>query len=115
MKLEAVDMMAPHLICVASVAQVAENLIRIHFDGWNESFEQWIDCRSPNIYPIGWCELVGHQLENPQAAQSEQLNAGENHFDDFYRSVCCCFLQGSDKIRRRKSTNRKSNKRKRLN
>ena len=67
-------MMAPHLICVASIAQVADNLIRLHFDGWNENFEQWIDCQSPNIYPIGWCDLVGHQLEALDAAQSEEVN-----------------------------------------
>jgi hypothetical protein len=74
MKIEAVDMMAPHLVCVATVAQIADNLIRVHFDGWSDDFEQWIDCQSTNIYPIGWCELVGYKLEPPK--QSEQENSG---------------------------------------
>ena len=76
MKLEAVDMMAPHLVCVATVAQVADSLIRIHFDGWGEDFEQWVDCQSPNIYPIGWCELVGYKLEPPK--QPEQDHSGRS-------------------------------------
>ena len=66
MKIEAVDMMAPQLVCVATVAQVVDSLVRVHFDGWTENFEQWADCQSPNIYPIGWCELVGHKLEPPK-------------------------------------------------
>ena len=76
MKLEAVDMMAPHLVCVATIAQVADSLIRIHFDGWGEDFEQWVDCQSPNIYPIGWCELVGYKLEPPK--QPEQDHSGRS-------------------------------------
>ncbi|CAF1094040.1 unnamed protein product [Adineta ricciae] len=95
MKFEAVDMMAPHLVCVATVAEIADSLIRVHFDGWNEDFEQWVDCQSPNIYPIGWCELVGYKLEPPK--QPEQGNSE------------------STKTRPKKSSNRKSNKRKRLN
>jgi len=95
MKIEAVDMMAPHLVCVGTIAQVADSLIRIHFDGWAEGFEQWVDCQSPNIYPIGWCELVGYKLEPPK--EPEQNNSDE-----------------STKTRTKKSNNRKSNKRKRL-
>ncbi len=80
MKIEAVDMMAPHLVCVATVAQIADSLIRVHFDGWGDDFEQWIDCQSPNIYPIGWCELVGYKLEAPK--QPEQDNSGR-----FYQNI----------------------------
>jgi lethal(3)malignant brain tumor-like protein len=71
MKIEAVDMMAPHLICVATVVHVVDSLIRVHFDGWNENYEQWIDCQSPNIYPVGWCELVGYPLEIPTNAEKQ--------------------------------------------
>ncbi|CAF3974637.1 unnamed protein product [Rotaria magnacalcarata] len=94
MKIEAVDMMAPHLVCVATIAQVADSLIRVHFDGWSDDFEQWIDCQSTNIYPIGWCELVGYKLEPPK--QPEQENTE------------------TTKRSSKKSNNRKSNKRKRL-
>lgn len=84
MKIEAVDMMTPHLVCVATVAQVAESLIRVHFDGWGNEFEQWIDCQSTNIYPVGWCELVGYKLEPPK--QPEQENTGERTCSDDRRN-----------------------------
>ena len=68
MRVEAVDLVDPRLVCVATVAQVAGRLVRIHFDGWSDEFEQWMDAASPELYPVGWCELVGHRLEPPNAA-----------------------------------------------
>lgn len=65
MKLEAVDLMEPRLICVATVKRCVGRLLLIHFDGWDEEFDQWIDHQSPDIYPVGWCELVGYQLQPP--------------------------------------------------
>ncbi|XP_053577374.1 LOW QUALITY PROTEIN: lethal(3)malignant brain tumor-like protein 2 [Bombina bombina] len=65
MKLEAVDLMAPRLICVATVKRVVQRLLRIHFDGWDDEYDQWVDCESPDIYPVGWCELTGYQLQPP--------------------------------------------------
>lgn len=65
MRVEAADLMDPRLVCVATVAQVAGRLVRIHFDGWSDDFDQWMDCNSPEIYPIGWCELAGYRLEPP--------------------------------------------------
>ncbi|XP_037073901.1 lethal(3)malignant brain tumor-like protein 2, partial [Pollicipes pollicipes] len=62
-RLEAVDLMDPQLVCVATVAAVVGRLLRIHFDGWEERFDQWVDASSPDIFPVGWCRLVGHQLE----------------------------------------------------
>ncbi|CAK8697239.1 unnamed protein product [Clavelina lepadiformis] len=65
MKLEAVDLMEPRLICVATVARVVGRLLRIHFDGWENDYDQWVDSQSPDIYPVGWCELVGYDLQPP--------------------------------------------------
>ncbi|XP_069825037.1 lethal(3)malignant brain tumor-like protein 2 [Dendropsophus ebraccatus] len=67
MKLEAVDLMEPRLICVATVVRVVQRLLRIHFDGWDDDYDQWADCESPDIYPVGWCELTGYQLQPPVA------------------------------------------------
>ncbi|XP_077195502.1 lethal(3)malignant brain tumor-like protein 2 isoform X2 [Paroedura picta] len=64
-KLEAVDLMEPRLICVATVKRVIYRLLRIHFDGWDSEYDQWVDCESPDIYPVGWCELIGYQLQPP--------------------------------------------------
>lgn len=65
MKLEAVDLMEPRLICVATVKRVVHRLLSIHFDGWDNEYDQWVDCESPDIYPVGWCELTGYQLQPP--------------------------------------------------
>ncbi|XP_054608482.1 lethal(3)malignant brain tumor-like protein 2 [Dunckerocampus dactyliophorus] len=65
MKLEAVDLMEPRLVCVATVKRCVGRLLLIHFDGWEDHFDQWVDHQSPDIYPVGWCELTGYQLQPP--------------------------------------------------
>ncbi|XP_037611426.1 lethal(3)malignant brain tumor-like protein 2 isoform X2 [Sebastes umbrosus] len=65
MKLEAVDLMEPRLVCVATVKRHVGRLLLIHFDGWEDEFDQWIDHQSPDIYPVGWCDLMGYQLQPP--------------------------------------------------
>ncbi|KAJ8896202.1 hypothetical protein PR048_001545 [Dryococelus australis] len=63
MHLEAAEVMEPGRICVATVTRVAGRMIKIHFDGWDDEFDQWLDYESPDMYPVGWCQLVGHRLE----------------------------------------------------
>ncbi|XP_061495228.1 lethal(3)malignant brain tumor-like protein 2 isoform X2 [Rhineura floridana] len=70
-RLEAVDLMEPRLICVATVKRVVHRLLRIHFDGWDSEYDQWVDCESPDIYPVGWCELIGYQLQPPVVPVSD--------------------------------------------
>lgn len=65
-KLEAVDLMEPSLVCVATVKQVAGRLLRIGFDGWGDEYDQWVDCYSSDIYPCGYCELVRQTLQPPR-------------------------------------------------
>ncbi|XP_078093729.1 lethal(3)malignant brain tumor-like protein 2 isoform X2 [Mustelus asterias] len=72
MKLEAVDLMEPRLICVATVTRVVNRLLRIHFDGWDDEYDQWVDCESPDVYPVGWCELTGYQLQMPVVPAPEK-------------------------------------------
>lgn len=79
MKLEAVDLMEPRLICVATVTRIIHRLLRIHFDGWEEEYDQWVDCESPDLYPVGWCQLTGYQLQ-PPASQCKLV----------YRKVSFC-------------------------
>jgi hypothetical protein len=68
MKLECADLMDPRLVCVATISRVVGRLLKIHFDGWEEEYDQWLDCESPDIYPVGWCVTVGHKLEGPPNA-----------------------------------------------
>ncbi|XP_062968173.1 MBT domain-containing protein 1 isoform X2 [Cynocephalus volans] len=72
MKLEAVDLMEPRLICVATVTRIIHRLLRIHFDGWEEEYDQWVDCESPDLYPVGWCQLTGYQLQPPASQSSRE-------------------------------------------
>lgn len=66
MYLEAVDLMEPRLICVAYVTKVVGRLLKIHFDGWEDTYDQWCDCESPDLFPVGWCEVLGYRLEAPR-------------------------------------------------
>lgn len=65
MKLECCDLMDPRLVCVATISRVVGRLLKVHFDGWGDEYDQWLDCESPDMFPVGWCLLVGHKLEGP--------------------------------------------------
>ncbi|KAJ6663789.1 hypothetical protein lerEdw1_009868 [Lerista edwardsae] len=65
MKLEAVDKRNPRLIRVATIMEKDDHRIKIHFDGWDHTFDFWIDTDSPDIHPIGWCAKTGHTLQLP--------------------------------------------------
>lgn len=54
------------LICVATVGRVVGRLLRIHFDGWETSYDQWVDCETADLYPCGWCEIMNYGLEGPR-------------------------------------------------
>ncbi|KAF0033151.1 hypothetical protein F2P81_015441 [Scophthalmus maximus] len=73
MKLEAVDLMEPRLVCVATVTRIVHRLLRIHFDGWEDEYDQWVDCESPDLYPVGWCQLTGYQLQPPAVNTERKL------------------------------------------
>ncbi|KAM3845900.1 MBT domain-containing protein 1 isoform 1-T6 [Vipera latastei] len=79
MKLEAVDLMEPRLVCVATVTRIIHRLLRIHFDGWEDEYDQWVDCESPDLYPVGWCQLTGYQLQPPasQASRDSQSSSSK--------------------------------------
>uniref|UniRef100_A0A8C1KM65 Mbt domain containing 1 n=1 Tax=Cyprinus carpio TaxID=7962 RepID=A0A8C1KM65_CYPCA len=62
MKLEAVDLMEPRLVCVATVTRIVHRLLRIHFDGWEDEYDQWVDCESADLYPVGWCQLTAQKI-----------------------------------------------------
>lgn len=65
MLVEAVDLIEPHLICVAIIKRVVGRLLLVHFIGWDDSYDQWCDCDSPSIFPVGYCDLVQWRLQGP--------------------------------------------------
>lgn len=76
MKLEAVDKKNSSLVCVATIADVLDNRILVHFDSWDDIYDYWVDCTSPYIHPVGWCKENGHQLTPPNGEFSS-LNTNQ--------------------------------------
>ncbi|XP_062406802.1 lethal(3)malignant brain tumor-like protein 3 [Sardina pilchardus] len=69
MKLEVVDRRNPMLVRVASVVDTDDHRIRIHFDGWTDEYDYWVDTDSPDLHPAGWCAKTGHPLQPPISPQ----------------------------------------------
>ncbi|XP_048021590.1 LOW QUALITY PROTEIN: lethal(3)malignant brain tumor-like protein 4 [Megalobrama amblycephala] len=67
MKLEAVDRRNPMLIRVATITDTEDYRVKVHFDGWHEKFDFWVDSDLPDLHPVGWCSRTGHPLEPPLA------------------------------------------------
>jgi hypothetical protein len=68
MKMEGIDIVQPSYLGPCTVIKVAEHMLYIHYDGWKrecpvEKAEAWVDAESPDIYPIGFGELVGHEFQ----------------------------------------------------
>ncbi|XP_006524479.1 lethal(3)malignant brain tumor-like protein 4 isoform X1 [Mus musculus] len=77
MKLEAVDKRNPQLIRVATIADVDDYRVKIHFDGWDHKYDYWVDADSQDIHPIGWCDVTGHPLEVPYGSKHVKILPGQ--------------------------------------
>ncbi|XP_036831629.1 lethal(3)malignant brain tumor-like protein 3 isoform X2 [Oncorhynchus mykiss] len=69
MKLETVDKRNPMLVRVATVVDTDDHRVQIHFDGWTDEYDYWVDTDSPDIHPAGWCAKTGHPLQPPISPQ----------------------------------------------
>lgn len=65
MKVEVVDKRNPILVRAATVADVQEHRVLIHFDGWDNIYDYWIDDDSTDLHPIYWCAKTFHPLQSP--------------------------------------------------
>ena len=65
MRVEVVDRRNPILVRVASIQEVKEHQVLVHFDGWPEMYDYWVDDDSPDIKPPGWCSRTGGTLQPP--------------------------------------------------
>ncbi|XP_048355916.1 lethal(3)malignant brain tumor-like protein 4 isoform X1 [Sphaerodactylus townsendi] len=74
MKLEGLDPDHPSLFCVLSVAEVQGYRMRLHFDGYSECYDFWVNADSPDIHPVGWCEKTGHKLLPPKGYKEGEFN-----------------------------------------
>ncbi|XP_059363868.1 lethal(3)malignant brain tumor-like protein 4 isoform X4 [Carassius carassius] len=77
MKLEAVDKRNAMLIRVATISDVEDHRIKIHFDGWSEEYDYWLDADSPDLHPVGWCQKTGHPLQQPNGPRDSPVPPGQ--------------------------------------
>ena len=47
--------------------------LRLHFDGYSESYDFWTNANSPFIFPVGWTEKAGKYLD-PAKGMNELLH-----------------------------------------
>ena len=66
-KLECIDPKHPSYICVCTIVKVKGARLRLHFDGWSESYDFWTNVDSPFIFPMHWCEKIGQVLHPPRS------------------------------------------------
>ena len=91
MKLEGIDPLHPSLYCVMTVAGVKGFRIRLHFDGYSESYDFWCNANSPFIFPPGWAEKNGKKLQPPKGNRynSEKASMQATIFL-ILKCVCVC-------------------------
>lgn len=76
MKVEVVDKRNPLLVRVASIIEVENYMVKIHFDGWSDIYDYWLEDDSPDIHPPGWCAKTGHPLVPPITPSDLVVNTG---------------------------------------
>ncbi|KAJ3598140.1 hypothetical protein NHX12_001654 [Muraenolepis orangiensis] len=64
MKLEVVDKRNAMLIRVTTIADVEYHRLKVHFDGWSDEYDYWVDTDSPDLHPVGWCQKTAHPLQH---------------------------------------------------
>ncbi|NXD14967.1 LMBL3 protein, partial [Nothocercus nigrocapillus] len=82
MKLEAVDKKNPSLMCVATIADMLENRLLIHFDNWDESYDYWCEASSPYIRPVGYCQETGTPLTTPPGYKDPEAFSWEKYLEE---------------------------------
>ena len=66
MKLEAIDPQYPSCVCVVTVVEADGPRLRLHFDGYSDSYDFWENANSENLFPVGWCMRNNQCLQPPK-------------------------------------------------
>ncbi|XP_036024951.1 lethal(3)malignant brain tumor-like protein 3 isoform X2 [Onychomys torridus] len=74
MKLEGVDPEHQSVYCVLTVAEVCGYRIKLHFDGYSDCYDFWVNADALDIHPVGWCEKTSHKLQPPKGYKEEEFN-----------------------------------------
>ena len=78
MKLEGIDPRHPQLYTVLSVAEVKGFRLRLHFDGYSECYDFWVNANNPFLFPAGWAEKNGKPLQPPKGESSTHFSVQIN-------------------------------------
>ncbi|XP_061216617.1 lethal(3)malignant brain tumor-like protein 3 isoform X3 [Neopsephotus bourkii] len=82
MKLEAVDRKNPSLMCVATITDMVDNRLLVHFDNWDESYDYWCEASSPYIRPVGYCQETGTPLTTPPGYNDSKGFSWERYLEE---------------------------------
>ncbi|XP_057258935.1 lethal(3)malignant brain tumor-like protein 3 isoform X4 [Pezoporus wallicus] len=82
MKLEAVDKKNPSLMCVATITDMVDNRLLVHFDNWDESYDYWCEASSPYIRPVGYCQETGTPLTTPPGYKDSKAFSWERYLEE---------------------------------
>lgn len=74
MKLEGIDPERPSIFCVLTVAEVKGYRLKLHFDGYPENYDFWVNADSPEIFQPGWCEKNMRKLTPPKGHSTFNWN-----------------------------------------
>ncbi|KAK2173394.1 hypothetical protein NP493_879g01071 [Ridgeia piscesae] len=74
MKLEGIDPRHPQLYTVLSVAEVKGFRLRLHFDGYSECYDFWVNANNPFLFPAGWAEKNGKTLQPPKGYTTDTFS-----------------------------------------
>uniref|UniRef100_A0A671QGF0 Lethal(3)malignant brain tumor-like protein 1 n=1 Tax=Sinocyclocheilus anshuiensis TaxID=1608454 RepID=A0A671QGF0_9TELE len=74
MKLEGIDPQHPSMYFVLTVAEVCGFRLRLHFDGYSDCHDFWVNASCADIHPAGWCESTGHKLYTPKGCKEEEFS-----------------------------------------
>uniref|UniRef100_A0A4W5NMS3 Lethal(3)malignant brain tumor-like protein 1 n=1 Tax=Hucho hucho TaxID=62062 RepID=A0A4W5NMS3_9TELE len=74
MKLEGIDPQHPSMYFVLTVAEICGYRLRLHFDGYSDCHDFWVNANCPDIHPAGWCEGTRHKLYTPKGCKEEEFS-----------------------------------------
>lgn len=75
-KLEAIDPQNCALFCVCTVVEKKGFRIKLHFDGYHNSYDFWVNADSKDIFPAGWCNKTARELSSPHKRLTNNRSSG---------------------------------------
>ncbi len=66
MRLEAKDRLNPTMVAVATIANIKDEQLLIHFDCWTSKYDYWCSPDCVDVHPMGWCERNHTSLHSPK-------------------------------------------------